>query len=429
MNRLKLGILLLPLLLLAAAGISYGQNEGDKILAIVGNDIILESDLQYQIQLYARQNQLTSINQQIATQIFQQLLTEKIILAKAEQDSITVKDEEVNKELDYRIKSIVDQVGSEDRIQEIYGMPLVKIRLMLKDDLVKKMKSDKLRRKKFGNPVKVSDKEVRDFYQEFKDSIPPVSLEYELSHIYMTRNLTPEEKLAAKEKALKILDSVKAGADFSELAKRNSDDKGSAINGGDLGFAKKGVFVKEFEEALFTLNVGEVSDVVETEYGYHIIKLIEKKGEQFHGRHILVAFQKNEASDFETINKLKAVKDSISSGKYTFEEAAKKFSQDPESAVKGGYLGFISVDKLDSAYIQGLNNIPVGGITDPIKTGTDKNYGYELVMLKSKTEPHKVSLDTDFERIRKIAQINKENKAYDAWIEELKKSVYVDVKY
>lgn len=429
MKRIILIISLLPLIIFAAAGVSFGQNEGDRILAIVGNDIILESDLQYQLQLYARQNQMTSISPQIAQQIFQQLLTEKIILAKAEQDSIVVKDEEVNKELDYRIKSIVDQVGTEDRVQEIYGMPLVKIKLMLKDDLIKKLKTDKLRRRKFGNPVKVTDKEVREFYQEYKDSIPPVSEEFELSHIYLTRNLTPEEKQAAKDKALKILDSVKSGVDFSDLAKRNSDDKGSAVNGGDLGFAKKGVFVKEFEEALFTLNIGEVSNVVETEYGYHIIKLNEKKGEQYRGQHILVAFQKTEASDFETINKLKAIKDSIVSGKYTFEEAAKKFSQDPESAVKGGYLGFIAVEKLDSAYIEALNKLSTGGISDPVRSGTDKNYGYELVMLKGKNEPHKVSLDTDFERIRKFAQVYKENKAFDEWVEELKKSVYVDVKF
>ncbi len=429
MKRIILIISLLPLIFLAAAGLSYGQNEGDRILAIVGNEIILESDLQYQIQLYARQNQLTSINPVVAQQIFQQLLTEKIILAKAEQDSITVRDEEVNKELDYRIKSIVDQVGSEDRIQEIYGMPLVKIKLMLKDDLIKKLKTDKLRRKKFGNPLKVTDKEVREFYQSFKDSIPPVSQEYELSHIYLTRNLTAEEKQAAKDKALKILDSVKSGIDFSELAKRNSDDKGSAVNGGDLGFAKKGIFVKEFEEALFTLNIGEVSNVVETEYGYHIIKLIEKKGEQYRGQHILVAFQKLESSDFETINKLKAIKDSITSSRLTFEDAAKKYSQDPESAVKGGYLGSIAIEKLDSAYIEALKDLPIGGITNPVKSGNDKNYGYELIMLKGKNEPHKVSLDTDFERIRKFAQTYKENKAYDEWIEELKKSVYVDVKF
>jgi len=270
-------ILFLSLFFLTALNIVHAQKEGDRIIAIVGNDIILESDLQYQMQMYARQNNVTSINPAIAQQIFQQMLTDKIILAKAEQDSVIVKDEEVNKELDFRLKSLIQQVGSEQRIQEVYGMPLVKIRLTLKEDLVKKMMSDKLKRKKFSNPVKVSDKEVRDFYNTYGDSLPPASEEFEMSHIFISRKLTDGEKQISKAKALQILDSVKAGTDFSELAKRNSDDKGSAVNGGDLGFAKKGVFVKEFEEALNKLSIGEVSDVVETEFGYHIIKVTDKK--------------------------------------------------------------------------------------------------------------------------------------------------------
>ena len=253
MNIKILKIIILSVFFFTAFNI-YAQKEGDRIIAVVGNEIILESDLQYQMQMYARQNNLTSMNPAIAQQLFQQMITDKIILAKALQDSIEVKDEEVNRELDYRLKSLIQQVGSEQRIQEVYGMPLVKIRLTLKEDLVKKMMGDKLKRKKFSNPVKVSDKEVRDFYNSYKDSLPPASEEFELYHIYMSRKLTEAEKQLSKEKAIQISDSIKAGVDFSELAKRNSDDKGSAVNGGDLGLAKKGVFVKEFEEALYSLN-------------------------------------------------------------------------------------------------------------------------------------------------------------------------------
>lgn len=428
MNKTKINIFLVFVFLLVAINSLYAQKEGDRILAIVGNDIILESDLQYQLQLYARNNQLTSVSPIIAQQVFQQMLTEKIILAKAEQDSIEVKDEEVNRELDYRIKSIIDQVGSEQRIQEVYGMPLVKIKLTMKDDLIKKMKSDKLKRKKFSGQVKTSDKEVRDFFVQFKDSIPAATEEFELYHIFISRKLTDSEKLIAKEKAQIILDSVKSGIDFGELAKRNSDDKGSAINGGDLGFAKKGVFVKEFEEALFTLNVGEVSNVVETEYGYHIIKLNEKKGEQYRGQHILVAFKKYESSDFETISYLNKIKDSIANNKITFENAAKLYSQDPETASKGGYSGFVPVEKLDSNYVSELRKLAFNEISKPIRVGNDENYGYEIVKVISINPPHKLTLESDFERIKKIAEVYKENKHYQEWIEELKKSIYVDIK-
>lgn len=429
MNIKFIRILFLSLFFLTALNFVHAQKEGDRIIAIVGNEIILESDLQYQMQMYARQNNITSMNPGIAQQIFQQMITDKIILAKAEQDSIEVKDEEVNKELDYRLKSLIQQVGSEQRIQEVYGMPLVKIRLTLKEDLVKKMMSDKLKRKKFSNPVKVSDKEVREFYENFKDSLPPANEEFEMSHIFMSRKITEAEKQLSKSKALLILDSIKAGVNFEELSKRNSDDKGSAINGGDLGYAKRGVFVKEFEEALYNLKIDEVSDVVETEFGYHIIKLKEQKGDLIRAQHILVAFKKYESSDFETIALLNSIKDSILSGKLTFEKAALLYSQDVETNTKEGYLGFISIDKLDSNYVEELNKLQIGEISRPLKSGDDNNYGYELMKIKSKVAPHKLTLETDYDRIKKYASAIKDNKAYEAWIEELKKSIYVDIKF
>lgn len=429
MNIKFIRILLLSLFFLTALNYVNAQKEGDRIIAIVGNEIILESDLQYQMQMYARQNNITTMNPVIAQQIFQQMITDKIILAKAEQDSITVKDEEVNKELDYRLRSLIQQVGSEQRIQEVYGMPLVKIRLMLKDDLVKKMMTDKLKRKKFSNPVKVSDKEVRDFYNNYKDSLPNASQEFELSHIFVSRKLTDAEKQMSKTKALQILDSVKAGIDFSELAKRNSDDRGSAINGGDLGFAKKGVFVKEFDEALYKLNIDEVSDVVETEFGYHIIKLKEKKGDLLRAQHILVTFKKQEASDFETISLLNKIKDSITAGTLTFDKAVLLYSQDVETNTKAGYLGFIPVEKLDSNYVDELSKLEIGEISKPLRSGDDNNYGYELIKIKSKVAPHKLTLETDYDKLKKYASAIKDNKAYEAWIEELKKSIYVDIKF
>ena len=407
----------------------FAQKEGDRILAVVGYDIILESDLQYHIQLYARQNQLTQINPAIAQQIFQQMLTEKIIFARAEQDSITVKDDEIAKELDYRIKNMVDQIGSEKKLEEIYGMSIGKIKLTLREDLIKKLKADKLKRKKFSSAIKVTDKEVQNFYEKYRDSIPPVSEEYELSHIYMQRKVSDTEKKIAKEKAQLILDSIKQGVDFSELAKRNSDDKQSGMNGGDLGYSKKGVFVKEFEEALYSLNIGEISGLVETEFGYHIIKLNDKKGEQLKSQHILVSYPKLESSDFETISFLKDVKMKIETGKMTFEEAAKLYSQDPANNSKGGYIGMVMLEKLDSVMIDAIKKLDTGAVSDPIKTSEDRNYGFEIVKILKKVPTHKATLETDYERIKKLASLFKENSEMDKWIEELKKTVYVDVKY
>jgi peptidyl-prolyl cis-trans isomerase SurA len=408
----------------------YSQQEGDRIIAIVGNHIILESDLQYQVSLYMRQNQITQINPAIINRIFEQLINEKILIAKAEQDSIEVKPEEINKELDYRMKSLMEQYGSEERIEEIYGMSLGKIRLLLRDDLSNKIKSDRVKRKRFPSGIKVSDREVREFYAMYADSIPPSSDEYEISHIFILRNVTDDEKRLAYEKALLIMDSIKLGIDFGELAKRNSTDIQSAAQNGDLGYARKGVFVKEFEEALFSMSeIGDISDIVETQYGYHIIRLTDKRGEQRRSSHILISFPKLESNDFQTIALLKDIREKILSNEITFEEAAEKYSQEQETKDKGGYLGFIPKERLDSSIVDNLIKMSPGEISEPIRVGDDENYGYEIVKLISINPSHKLTLETDYERIKRFAEFNKETEEVTKWIEELKKSIYVDIKY
>ena len=427
MNYLKKLCFVIFLILISYP--SFAQKEGDRILAIVGNDIILESDLQYQLQLYARQNQLTQITPAIAQQIFQQMLIDKIIYAKAEQDSIIVKDDEINKELEYRIKNLIDQVGSEQRVQEIYGMSIAKIKMTLREDLIKKLKADKLKRKKFQGGIHISDTEVKKFYSTYRDSIPPSSEEFELSHIFIIQHVTEQEKLVAKNKILQILDSIKNGADFSEMARLYSEDPGSAKNGGDLGWNRKGNFVKEFEEAAFSLQPGQISEPVETVFGYHLIKVNEKKGNEIQLQHILITFPHLPESDLQTISLLKDIKKQIESNQITFEEAAKKYSQDPETNQKGGYIGFVSIERLDSNVVEALKKTPIGSITEPLRVGNEKDYGYEILKLISINPPHKLTLESDYERIKKMALMFKENEEMNKWIEELKKFVYVDVKF
>jgi len=402
--------------------------EGDRIIAVIGNEIITESDFQYQIQLYARQNQLRELNPYLAQQIFQSMLTNKIILAKAEQDSILVSDEEVSKELDSRVKNLVTQAGSEERLQELYGMTLPKIKLLLKDDLQKTMKIDKLKRRKFQGGINVSDREIRDFYTSFKDSLPDVSEEFELSHIFLQRNISDPEKTEAKRIAQEILDSVKSGMDFSDLAKRNSQDSMSAIQGGDLGYAKKGTFVKEFEETVFSLKTGEVSDLVETEFGYHIIKSAEKQGDKVRASHILVKYPKFESSDFETITFLKDLKSKIEKGEITFEAAAKQYSQNEGTKVNGGKIGKIPAEQLDSSTVIVLKSISTGQITEPLRIGTDDNYGYEIYKLEKVYAPHKLNISDDFEKIKRFTESFKENKEMEKWINEIRETVYVDIR-
>lgn len=417
------------LFLIFSAFSLYAQTEGDRIVAIVGNEIITESDFQYQVQVYARQNQLREISPYLAQQIFQSMMTNKIILAKAEQDSIIVTEDEIGKELDSRLKALIAQTGgSEQRLEEAYGMSLQKIKMLLKEDLEKNMKIEKMRRKKFQGQVKVSDKEVQEFFRTYRDSLPEVGTEFEVSHIFMERNVSLSEKEEAKKIAEIIYDSLKNGADFSELAKRNSDDSLSAIQGGDLGFAKRGSFVKEFEEVLFNLKPGEISEPVETQFGYHIIKLNEKSGDKAKSQHILIMFPKHESSDFETINFLNELKSRIEKNEITFEEAVKQYSQDEFTKDKAGSLGRLPAEQLDSMSVESLKKLSAGQISQPLRVGTDQNYGYEIYKLEKVYAPHKMNLDDDYEKIKKIALSYKENKEVEKWINELRESIYVDIK-
>ncbi|MBN8570027.1 MAG: peptidylprolyl isomerase [Ignavibacteria bacterium] len=408
----------------------FAQQEGDRILAVVGNEIILESDLQYQLSLYARQNKLTQIPPALAQEIFNSLITDKIILAKAQQDSIEVSDEEVTKELDNRIKSLIEQVGSQSRLEEIYAMSIVKIRMLLKEDLKKRMMTERLKRQKFGSGVKSTDREVREFYKTYRDSLPRATEEFEIAHIYIERKVSDAEKNWAKDKAKQILDSVKKGVDFSELAKRNSDDSLSAIQGGNLGYVKKGSFVKPFEEAALVLLPGEVSDLVETQFGYHIIKLIDKKGDGFTTQHILVKFPTFESSDLETIKFLTDLKGKIQSGQITFDDAAKEYSKDESTKLKGGYIGPIGTEQLDSAVIERINSVSIGGITDPVRITTNgTDFGYEIIKVISKTPEHALTIEGDYEKIKRLADQYKEGKELDKWINDMRESIYIDTRF
>lgn len=431
--RLKLiKFFLLPIILISIyfPTAAFSQQEGDKILAVVGNEIILESDLQYQLSLYARQNRLTQIPPALAQEIFNSLITDKIILAKATQDSIQVTDDEVSKELDNRIKSLIDQVGSQARLEEVYAMSIVKIRMLLKEDLKKRMMTERLKRQKFGGGVKASDREIREFYKAYRDSLPKATEEFEVAHIFLERKVSDAEKKYAKDKAQQILDSIKKGADFSELARRNSDDSLSAIQGGNLGYVKKGSFVKPFEEAVIVLQPGEISDLVETQFGYHIIKLIDKKGDGFTSQHILVKFPKFESSDLETISFLKDLKERIQSGKITFEEAAKEYSKDENTKLKGGYLGEVGAEQLDSNTMEQIKAVSINGITDPVRITTNgTDYGYEIIKVINKTPEHDLTLEGDYDKVKRLADQFKESKELDKWINEMRESIYIDTRF
>lgn len=404
------------------------QSEGDRIIAIVGNHIILQSELNFQIYNYVSQTGNQQITEELVQQIFQKMLVDKIILAKSEQDSIIVTQDEIKKQTDARIKELIEQFGSEKNIENTYGITISKIRDILAEQIETSLKVNRLKQKKFGYGISVTNSEVIKFYNDYRDSIPPVPETFELYQIVRIPKISEEAKYIARKKAEQILDSLKSGADFSELARRNSDDSLSALQGGNLGRSKRGTFVKEFEDAAFLLQPGEVSGIVETEFGYHLIKLIDKSGDFITTQHILVKFPRLEVSDFTEINLLKDIRKRVINGEVTFKEMAVLYSQDPISAKDSGYIGKIPINQMDSTEITALKDLTKGDISEPVLVGDSRSYGYHIYFIKDRIPEHKATLESDYPLIEQYALRYKEQKLLAEWIEEIKKTIYVEIK-
>lgn len=404
------------------------QQALDKIVAVVDNEIILQSELDFQTSIFASQRQLDPNTPGLKEQLLNTMIEEKLIYAQADLDSVVVSEDEVNQRIDYQINSFVQQYGSIANIEKIYGMSIDRIKRELRDEVRKSLMSQRLQEKNFGK-VQASRREVEEFYEIYKDSIGTIPEKVTIFHIFLNPKASEKLKKKFYEKASALLDSIKAGADFSELAKSYSDDPGSASQGGDLGFVKKGVFYPEFEEAAFKLNVGELSGVVESPVGFHIIQMLERRGESINTRHILVKIKADEDADLQTIDFLSGLRDSIQQGLGTFQEFAKKYSEDKETAPFGGELGNFYISQLDKALLDAVGKLKAGDIGFPRRLEyAPGTYGYHIVWLQSRVPQHKASLTDDYAEIKKLADEHKKQIEYTKWIETIKSKIFWEVR-
>ena len=421
--KIKIALLLL---FFTAAG--FPQQVLDKIVAVVDNEIILQSELDFQAGIYAAQRQLDVNTPGLKQQILNSMIDDKLIYAEAELDSISVTEDEINQRIDYQINSFVQQYGSVANIEKMYGMSIDRIKRELRDDVRKSLMSQRLQEKNFGK-TEASKRQVGEFFTLYKDSIGTIPEKVTLYHIFQNPKASDKLKKKFREKALAILDSLMAGKDFAELARKYSDDPGSAAQGGDLGFVKRGVFYPEFEEAAFKLNVGQISGIVESPVGFHIIQLIEKRGESIKTRHILIKIKADENSDLRTIDFLTELRDSVLKGNGTFQDYAKKYSEDKETAPFGGELGTYYINQLDKSLLDAIGKLKEGDISYPKRLEyAQGTYGYHIVWLKSKVPQHVASLTEDYPEIKKLATENEKQKEYQKWIEELKSKIYWEVR-
>ncbi|MGA9120130.1 MAG: peptidylprolyl isomerase [Bacteroidota bacterium] len=422
---MKYAIAVFVLFSLCSPGLAQEQTL-DKIVAVVDKEVILESELNSQIQFLAFNNHIDPKTPGLRDQVLQNMINERLIIAKAAEDSVTVSDDEVQQQLDSQIKARVQQVGSEARLEEIYGMPISRIKREYRDEMRKNLIVQKMQQQQFMG-LQVGRYEVEDFFRTYQDSLPPVPEEVEISRIYVSPRPSTSAVDAAREKANALLDSLKAGADFATLAKKYSQDPGSAQQGGDLGLVRRGQFVKEFESAVFGLTEGQISPVVQTEFGFHIIQLIERRGDAVHARHILIRIERNKQSDSSTVAFLDSVRNLAIHGT-SFAELAKKFSEDKESNLLGGSLGTVQYDQLDKGWIPSLDSLKAGEISLPFRVTAGTSYGYQIVLLKKRTAAHKMSLSTDYHKIEALALNLKRTKDYQAWMEKLHKEIFWQIK-
>jgi len=401
----------------------------DKVIAIVDNEIILQSELEFQISIFASQRGMDPKSPELKTQILNSMIDEKLVYAQSELDSIVITDAEISQRIDYQVKVLQQQYGSIANIEEMYGMSIEKIKRELREDVRKNLMVQRLREKNFA-PIEASRREVEEFYYTYKDSLGMIPEKLHIFHIFRNPKTTDRLKKQYQDFAQAIRDSiVNQGASFEDMATKYSEDPGSKAFGGDLGFVKKGVFYPQFEAAAYALEVGEISNIIETPVGYHIIELLEKRGESIHTRHILIKFKTDEGADLETITFLTEIRDSVIKEINTFQYYAKKYSEDKETAPFNGDLGTFYINQLDKNLLEIVSKMKQGEISFPKRIDYGQGvYGYHIVYLQSRVPQHPPSLEEDYAELKRLADEYKKQKQYDAWVASLRDKIYWEVR-
>lgn len=400
----------------------------DGVVAIVGDEIILLSELIQTTQGFAIQmgiNPQTQTDQmeKLKKDVLQNLISERVLLAKAVEDTITVEDQQVETELDNKIQDFIRQLGSEERVEAQFGMSVSKIKRTYRDEMRKQLVVEKVRMLKL-QPVTVSHHEVEEFFQNNQDSLPDRKPMVHMRHILLNIQAGNDTRETALEKIQDIQNRLQAGEDFETLAKAYSEDPGTASRGGKLGFIEHGMLYPEFEDAAFALKPGEISDIVETPIGFHIIQCIDQRENETNIRHILVLLKTSEADELKLVEKLEEIKERALAGE-DFSELAKQYSDDETTRSEGGDLGWLPVDMLQIEQFRNLAfALKEGEISEPFKTA----FGYHLVKMVEKKPARKLNLADDYEDLKNMALNMKRQKILNAWIDELKKDMYIEVK-
>ena len=397
----------------------------DRVASVVENKIVLMSDVVLAANAVAAQQK---INPNTSPTIYKKLLEDSresmveqlLIIEMAEQDSVEIFDKDVDKALNQQIENIISQTGGKEQAEAVLGKKISEFKRSYRDDMRGKLLAEKYT-SSLTSSISVSRGDVVDFYNTYKDSIPSFPTLYKTHHILLEIKPSEKSQKTAYEKTLNIKKEITQGLSFEEAAKKYSSDPGSKDKGGNLGYVSRGVFVDEFEKVVFTVEKNKLTDPVKTQYGYHLIEVLERTGEKVLARHILI---RNEITDFdkkETYEKANKIKNSIKSFD-DFYKAAQEFSDDKTSNSNGGLLGMIDLEYYQVPEIKKvIKDINIKTISNPTLT----NFGYHLIWVENIKEGGTPDLENNWLDLKEMALNKKKSDWYNSWILGVKNKFYI----
>lgn len=426
---------ILSLIILLCVSFSiFGQQKPntniDRIIAKVDNYYILKSEVEG-IMLQGK-----SENQNMdRCQALESIAVQKLLVAKAEIDSVLVEPEVINEQLDARMQQMARIYGGEDKIVEQFGKSIETFKSEVRTTVAEQLIAQKMQQT-ITDGVKVTPNEVKKFFNKIpNDSIPQIPKQVEVAQIVRLGVVTKAQKDELKQRLRNYKKQIEDGEDFASMAKIYSEDLGSRETGGDLGWAKRGQMVPEFEATAMKLQPKEMSDVVESDFGYHLIQTIEIRGQEYHARHILLRPDYNRLELGGAKLYLDSLSKQIAVDTITFESQV-RYSEDEETSLRGGFLSSPRTGtnrlEFDSNMEPGLyfmlDTMQVGTVSEPVPyRSQDGKTGYRLIYLKKTHEPHTASLSSDYELIQQYALSEKKNRQIEKWFKEAMEEVFVKI--
>lgn len=409
------------------------QTPADKIVAVVGKEIILLSDIENQALQLQSQGYYTSGD--IKCEVLEQMLFSKLMVNQAKLDSIQITDTEVNDEMERRLNMFISQIGSKEKLEEFYGKSISEIKSEFKEVIADQLLSSRLQQKVTAD-LSVTPKEIRDFYKSLhKDSVPMINTQFEMNQIVVKPKVEELEVVRIQDRLREFKNRVSKGESFATLAVLYSEDPGSAAKGGELGFLSRGDLVPEFSAVAFKLEKGQVSKIVKTVYGYHIIQLIEKQGERINCRHILLKPKISIEEKQKAKQKLDSIKTIIKKENIPFKDACWKYSESEDTKLNGGIMvnprtgnSLWEANSLSPKITYAINGLKVGEISEPFESeNKNGNSIYQIVLLKAKTKPHRANIDDDYEKIQQMTLEKKQSEFMDKWVVQKVKVTYLRI--